>query len=291
MGTNSESRASSGQVSTTAAEVYEEFFVPALFAQWAGPMLDAVDAQVGDRLIDIGTGTGVLARAALRRVGSAGSVIAVDPNDGMLAVAARLAPELDIRRGVAEELPVDDSEMTCTTCQFALMFVEDRARAISEMARVTSPGGRVAVATWAAIEESPGYAAMVDLLDDVLGDWAAEALRAPFCIGTTDGLGDLLRASFDDVVVQHRAGEARFARSTSGCTPTSGAGRSPRRRRRSVHRAARKGRRPAVAVRRRRRPGEFRRTRADRHRNRGLTAYARRRVQNPTPCARWPNCP
>ncbi len=211
MGTNSESRASSGQVSTTAAEVYEEFFVPALFAQWAGPMLDAVDARAGDRLIDIGTGTGVLARAALRRVGSAGSVIAVDPNEGMLAVAARLAPELDVRRGVAEELPVADSEMTCSTCQFALMFVEDRARAVSEMARVTSPGGRVAVATWAAIEESPGYAAMVGLLDDVLGNWAAEALRAPFCIGTSDGLENVLRASFDDVVVQHRPGEARFA--------------------------------------------------------------------------------
>jgi ubiquinone/menaquinone biosynthesis C-methylase UbiE len=211
MGTESKGNASTGQVSTTAAEVYEEFFVPALFGQWAGPMLDAVDAHLGDRVVDIGTGTGVLARAALRRVGSEGSVIAVDPNEGMLAVAARLAPDLDIRRGVAEQLPVADSEMTCTTCQFALMFVEDRARAISEMARVTRPGGRVAVATWADIEESPGYAALIDVLDEVLGGWAAEALRAPFCIGSTDELRDLLQASFGDVVVQQRAGEARFA--------------------------------------------------------------------------------
>lgn len=207
----SAANASAGQVSTAAAEVYEEFFVPALFAQWAAPMLDAVEAQLGDRLVDIGTGTGVLARAALRRVGSAGSVIGVDPNEGMLAVAARLAPDLDIRRAVAEQLPVEDSEMTCTTCQFALMFVEDRARAVSEMARVTRPGGRVAVATWASIEESPGYSAMVGLLDEVLGGWAAEALRAPFCIGTADELKHLLQASFDDVVVDHRAGEARFA--------------------------------------------------------------------------------
>ena len=211
MRTDSSDNASTGQVSTTAAEVYEEFFVPALFAQWAAPMLDAVDAHPGDRVIDIGTGTGVLARSALRRVGSTGSVIAVDPNDGMLAVAARLAPELDVRRGVAEQLPVADNETTCTTCQFALMFFQDRARAISEMARVTRPGGRVAVATWAAIEESPGYAAMVDLLGEVLGGWAAEALRAPFCIGTTDELKDLLQASFGDVVVQRRAGDAHFA--------------------------------------------------------------------------------
>jgi ubiquinone/menaquinone biosynthesis C-methylase UbiE len=211
MGTNSSDDASTGQVSTTAAEVYEEFFVPALFAQWAAPMLDAVDAHEGDRVIDIGTGTGALARAALRRVGSTGTVIAVDPNDGMLAVAARLAPELDVRRGVAEQLPVPDDEMTCATCQFAMMFFEDPARAVREMARVTRPGGRVAVATWAAVEESPGYAAMVDLLDEVLGGWAADALRAPFCIGTTDELKDLLRPSFEDVVVERRAGDACFA--------------------------------------------------------------------------------
>ena len=211
MRTNSSENAPTGQVSTTAAEVYEEFFVPALFAQWAAPMLDAVDAHPGERVIDIGTGTGVLARAALRRVGPTGSVIAVDPNEGMLTVAARLAPELDVRRGVAEQLPVADNETTCTTCQFALMFFEDRARAVSEMARVTRPGGRVAVATWAAIEQSPGYAAMVDLLGEVLGGWAAEALRAPFCIGSPDELEDLLQASWGDVVVERRAGYARFA--------------------------------------------------------------------------------
>ena len=152
-----------------------------------------------------------VARAALRRVGEAGSVIAVDPNAGMLAVAERLAPRLDIRLGSAEQLPLGDNEVDCVTCQFALMFFEDRARAIAEMARVIRPGGRVAVATWASVEESPGYAGMVDLLDDEIGDWAAEALRAPFCIGTPDQLADLLRPSFADVTVDHVDGEATFA--------------------------------------------------------------------------------
>jgi hypothetical protein len=56
---------STGQVSTTAAEVYETFFVPALFGQFVEPMLDAVGAGDGDRVLDIGAGTGVVARAAL----------------------------------------------------------------------------------------------------------------------------------------------------------------------------------------------------------------------------------
>ncbi len=168
-----------GQVSTPAAEVYEKFFVPALFSQWVEPMLDAVGAGGGDRVLDVGTGTGVLARGALRRVGSRGRVIAVDPNDGMLSVARRTAPQLDARRGSAEHLPVATDEIDCTTCQFALMFVGDRAGSAREMARVTRPGGCVAVATWTSIETSPGYAAMADLLGEEIGDWAAEALRAP----------------------------------------------------------------------------------------------------------------
>jgi ubiquinone/menaquinone biosynthesis C-methylase UbiE len=201
---------STGQVSTTAAEVYETFFVPALFGQFVEPMLDAVGAGDGDRVLDIGAGTGVVARAALNRVGTRGSVVAVDPNEGMLAVAKRLAPTVDIRRGVAEQLPVDQGEIDCVTCQFALMFFSDRRRAVGEMRRVLRPGGRLAVATWASVEESPGYAAMVELLADEIGDWAADALRAPFCLGTAKDLGDLIRQSFEDVAVDRHDGQARF---------------------------------------------------------------------------------
>lgn len=213
MGTKPDTRsaATAGQVSTAAAEVYEQFFVPALFGQWVQPSLDAVHPTEGERLLDVGTGTGAVARAALARVGATGSVVAVDPNEGMLSVAARLAPGLDVRRGVAEQLPLDDDAADCVTCQFALMFFEDPVRAVAEMGRVVRPAGRVAVTTWAALEESAGYAEMVDLLAEVLGDWAADAMRAPFCIGTAERLGDLMRPSFPEVVVRRHEGQARFA--------------------------------------------------------------------------------
>ncbi len=211
MSTRSRNRsAATGQVSTAAAEVYEEFFVSSLFGQWASTTLDALGVTDGDRLLDVGTGTGVVARQALSRVGESGSVIAVDPNEGMLAVAARLAPALDVRVGRAENLPLRASEVDCAACQFALMFFDDRIRAVSEIARVVKPDGRIAVATWMAVEHSPGYAAMVELLGDEVGDWAAEALRVPFRVGTPDGLGDLLRTSFADVVVRRHEGLARF---------------------------------------------------------------------------------
>ena len=211
MRTNRSTDAATGQVSTSAAEVYERSFVPALFGQWVEPMLDAVRATMGDDVLDVGSGTGVVARAALNRVGTFGSVTAVDPNEGMLAVAKAISPTLTVRRGTAEHLPVDDGGMDCVTCQFAMMFFTDRERAVDEMRRVLKPGGRLAVATWAAVDQSPGYAAMVELLANEIGDWAAEALRAPFCIGAVDQLRDLLRQAFGDVTVVRRDGRARFA--------------------------------------------------------------------------------
>jgi SAM-dependent methyltransferase len=202
--------AAAGQVSTAAADIYEQFFVPALFGQFVQPMLDSVAAGDGDRLLDVGTGTGVVARAALKRVGSRGSVVAVDPNEAMLAVAERLAPGVDMRRGSAEQLPLDDGEIDCVTCQFALMFFSDRRRAVEEMRRVVRPGGRVAVATWAAVAQSPGYAAMVELLADEIGAWAAKALLAPFSLGTPEQLGDVLGGSFAEMAVLRHDGQACF---------------------------------------------------------------------------------
>lgn len=56
-----------GQVSKSAAEIYEDFFVPALFQPWARPVVAARVGQ-GNRVLDVACGTGVLARAALEHV-------------------------------------------------------------------------------------------------------------------------------------------------------------------------------------------------------------------------------
>ena len=59
--------ASTGQVNADAARIYDAFFVPALFAEWAQPVCDAAQIRPGDRVIDIACGTGVAAREAAKR--------------------------------------------------------------------------------------------------------------------------------------------------------------------------------------------------------------------------------
>ncbi len=194
-----------------AAEIYESFFVPALFAQWPERLLDAALVGPGDRVLDIGCGTGVLARAAARRVGATGVVTGLDLNAGMLAVARRSPDPIEWREAAAERLPIADRSVDRVLSQFALMFFADRRAALDEMARVVCPGGTVTIATWAAVERSPGYHAMVGLLRRLVGEPAAAALLAPFSLGSPEQLAALVVPAFPDVEIVELPGTASFA--------------------------------------------------------------------------------
>lgn len=198
-----------GQLSESAAQVYERFFVPALFGEWAPRVVEAVQSGASGSLLDVACGTGVVAREAARRL-PPGAVVGLDRNPGMLAVARSLAPAIDWREGVAEELPFEAGRFTAVTSQFGLMFFDDRVRALGEMKRVLAPGGRLAVAVWASLDDTPGYAAVVALLARLFGDAVADELRAPFCLGDRDVLGALLAEAGIDARVQTVVGSARF---------------------------------------------------------------------------------
>jgi ubiquinone/menaquinone biosynthesis C-methylase UbiE len=180
-----------GQVNQSAAEIYEDFFLPALFQDWAPRVADAAQVQPGQQVLDVACGTGVLARAVAERVGEAGSAVGLDVNDGMLAVAERKAPQIDWRQGRAESLPFEDDRFDAVVSQFGLMFFEDRQAAIREMTRVLRPGGRLAVAVWDTLEHTPGYAAMVELLQRLFGEEVANGIRAPYNLGDTQTLAAL----------------------------------------------------------------------------------------------------
>lgn len=204
------SEAERGQVNTAAAEIYDAFFVPALFGQFPDSLLDHAGVCNGARVLDVGCGTGIVARAARRRVGPDGSVAALDPNDGMLAVARRSEPSVAWQTGVAESLPFNDATFDHTISQFAAMFFTDRTAAIGEMARVTRDGGTVTIATWSGLHRTPGYDAMVSMVAAELGDKCADALRAPFVLGAADDLRQLLTPLGGKLRLCEIAGTARF---------------------------------------------------------------------------------
>lgn len=196
---------------TAAARAYEELLVTGLFAEWGPRVVAAARVGPGDRVLDVGCGTGVAARAAAEKVGSKGRVTGLDPNAGMLAVAAERAPRVTWRQAVAESLPEPDASFDVVLSQFALMFFEDRRQALQEMGRVLRPGGRLALAVWDALPGNAAYAAEVDVLQRVAADAAADAMRAPFCLGSSNVLQPLFQeAGWASVSVKAASGRARF---------------------------------------------------------------------------------
>ena len=183
------------QITPEQAEAYESLFVPALFAQWTAPMIDIAGIARGQQVLDVACGTGVLARAAADRVGAAGSVVGVDLNPAMLAVAARQRPDLEWREADVADLPFADGRFDAVLCQSALFFFPDVLAALREMARVLRPGGVLAVQTYAALPDQPGFGELETI---VARHAPPEAMRL---VDTYWSQGDLptLRANLEQV--------------------------------------------------------------------------------------------
>lgn len=200
-----------GQVSQSAAEVYDELFPPAIFNEWAPRVPEAAGLRSGMRVLDVACGTGVLTLAPEDLVKPDGSVVGLDLNPGMLGVAKRKGPQIDWREASADAIPFEDATFDAVLSQFGLMFFPDRPLAIQEMLRVLRPGGGLAVAVWDSLENNAGYAAINQLLSRLLGDSAAEALTALCSLGVVPELSSLfVDAGASNIKIRTIEGKARF---------------------------------------------------------------------------------
>ncbi len=200
------------RASGSPAQVYEECFVPALFAQWGPVVAGAAGVGPGHKVLDVACGTGVLACAAAERAGARGEVVGLDPNPDMLALARGRTPAISWQEGRAESLPFEPASFDRVVSQFGFMFFEDQVLALGEMFRVLRPGGRLAVAVCDALDHSPGYAVFAELLERLFGHEVANSFRAPFASGDAGRLLAVSRqAGIADADVARHSGRVRFA--------------------------------------------------------------------------------
>ena len=134
---------------TAVADAYERLAVPLQFAAPARDLVAAVRLRAGQRVLDVGTGTGPAARAAAAAVGPAGCVIGIDPSLEMLA---RLGEKGAVKTVAARapDLPFRDSSFDAVIANFVLSHVENVAHALSQMVCVLRPGGALGVTSWGA---------------------------------------------------------------------------------------------------------------------------------------------
>ncbi|HEY2373443.1 MAG TPA: class I SAM-dependent methyltransferase [Gaiellaceae bacterium] len=109
-----------------------------VFADFAG-------IERGDRVLDVGAGTGALTAELVRR---GADVAAVDPSPEFAATLQTRFPDIDARQGAAEELPWQDESFDAALAQLVVAFMSDAPAGIAEMRRVVRPEGAVAICMW-----------------------------------------------------------------------------------------------------------------------------------------------
>lgn len=167
-----------------------------------GELLDWVDPKPGERLLDVATGTGELARPA---AGRGVDVTAVDFAQELVDTAGRLAAaegvSVDFHVGDAEALSWPDAAFDVVTSTFGVMFAPDHAAVARELARVVRPGGRLGLAAW---EPASGVGRMFAVMRPYMPA-PPDGVGYPFDWGSREHVERLLGDAFE---LEFRSGVA-----------------------------------------------------------------------------------
>jgi len=188
------------------AEIYEDFLVRWQFRPWTAVLLAEAGIRPGERILDLATGTGIVAREAAPFVGEGGQVVALDINPAMLAVGRSL-PEpagasIEWLEGDAAALPLPDATFDAVLCQQGLQYFADRPAAAAEVHRVLAAEGRALLVVWRSLPHNPVQEAL---------NAAGQCRVGVAPLATAFGLGDACEverlfesAGFADVTVTGR---------------------------------------------------------------------------------------
>ena len=180
---------------TTVAPYAEAF--GALTAQTVVPLLDAVHAAPGVRLLDVATGPGYVAGAAAER---GARVLGIDFSAAMLAVARERYPAVEFRAGDAEALDLPDASFDALACNFGVLHLSRPERALAEFHRVLRPGGRLGFTVWAPPAQSAGFRIVLEAVEQHGNPHVALPQGPPFFRYSEPAAGQqaLASAGFDD---------------------------------------------------------------------------------------------
>jgi SAM-dependent methyltransferase len=178
-----------------------------LTAHTVGPLLDAAQVGPATRVLDLGTGPGLVAAGAVRR---GAHVSAVDAEPEMAETAARNVPEAEVRVAVLPDLPHADETFDAVVGNFVINHVGDPAATLRELKRVLRPGGRIALTCW--VMPGSGVLALVrDAMEQAGVPWPDDVPLSPFTeYGRRDAFARLVGREFGQAAVEELDWEFAF---------------------------------------------------------------------------------
>ena len=201
-----------------AAVDYESLW-QAQLAEAQDTLLALASPAVGERVLDIACGTGLVSFGAARAVGPNGHVLGIDLSARMINAAERRARDLTISNCVfsrmdAETLALPDASIDVALCALGLMYMPDPEQALREMYRVLRPGGRVSLAVWGERSKC-GWSEIFPIVDDEV---ASEVCPLFFRLGEQDTLARLCAdAKFGNVRQRRITATLTFSDANEAC--------------------------------------------------------------------------
>ena len=196
---------------TSVPDAYERYLVPPIFKPWAKVLVDFASVSKGELVLDVASGTGVVAAMTAERVGDGGRVVATDVSAAMLALASAAHPLIETVETAADDLAVGNSSFDVALCQQGFQFLADRPAAARAMKRVLRASGRIAIAVWMCgplLEPFDVYGHALERFG--LPEPFPRAYAYDFCMSPEEVSGVLSAAGFVDAEVETRVVEVSW---------------------------------------------------------------------------------
>lgn len=199
-------------------ETYERCLVLLLFLSYGGDLAARVEVPGGGAVLETACGTGAVTRHLVHRLPDSVALVATDLAPPMVEITRSMvgdAPNVEVRPADAMDLPFDAGSFDAVACQFSLMLMPDKAKALAEAARVLRPGGSFFFNVWARLEENGFAAAVHEAVGEVFPDDPPQFLQVPYAgHDLTGAVRETQAAGFQDIEisVQPRVSRADGAR-------------------------------------------------------------------------------
>jgi ubiquinone/menaquinone biosynthesis C-methylase UbiE len=198
------------QLSGDAPAAYARFSYK-IMEPWTDDLILAARCRDGDRVLDVACGPGLVANRVNQVSGKLCMVSGIDLNEPMLKLA-RGNPNIEWHQGSATELPFADESFEVVLCQQGLQYFPDRPASVRHMARVLSPGGRLALNVWGALDRQAFHTAMLDAVTRFMGAEARGLFDLAFSLHSVAELRKLAEdAGLENIRVRLEHRTVRFS--------------------------------------------------------------------------------